>query len=132
ARTSCVPGVRVLDLTSYIAGPFCPLLLGDLGADVVKIETAEGDPFRMAAFAFVGWNRGKRSLVLDLKRAEGRDVFLDLARAADVVVDNFRGGVMERLGIGWEPVLALDPRAVYHSAAGFRASRTPPRLPSTS
>ena len=60
--TSCLAGVRVLDLTSYIAGPFCPLLLGDLGADVVKIETAEGDPFRMAAFAFVGWNRGKRSL----------------------------------------------------------------------
>src|SRR5262245_49563977 len=73
---TCLDGMRVLDLTSYIAGPFCPLLLGDLGADVVKVETAEGDPFRMAAFGFVGWNRGKRSLVLDLKRPDGRDVFL--------------------------------------------------------
>jgi crotonobetainyl-CoA:carnitine CoA-transferase CaiB-like acyl-CoA transferase len=116
---SCLAGIRVLDLTSYIAGPFCPLLLGDLGADVVKIETAEGDPFRMAAFAFVGWNRGKRSLVLDLKRAEGRDVFLDLARGADVVVDNFRGGVMERLGIGWERLSAENPRLVHTSITGY-------------
>ncbi|MBI2962414.1 MAG: CoA transferase [Deltaproteobacteria bacterium] len=116
---SCLAGMRVLDLTSYIAGPFCPLLLGDLGADVVKIETAEGDPFRMAAFAFVGWNRGKRSLVLDLKRAEGCDVFLDLARAADVVVDNFRGGVMERLGIGWDRLSAENPRLVHTSITGY-------------
>jgi crotonobetainyl-CoA:carnitine CoA-transferase CaiB-like acyl-CoA transferase len=116
---SCLEGIRVLDLTSYIAGPFCPLLLGDLGADVVKIETAEGDPFRMAAFAFVGWNRGKRSLVLDLKRAEGREVFLDLARAADVVVDNFRGGVMERLGIGWARLSAENPRLVHTSITGY-------------
>jgi crotonobetainyl-CoA:carnitine CoA-transferase CaiB-like acyl-CoA transferase len=116
---SCLAGMRVLDLTSYIAGPFCPLLLGDLGADVVKIETAEGDPFRMAAFAFVGWNRGKRSLVLDLKRPEGRDVFFDLARAADVVVDNFRGGVMERLGIGWGRLSAENPRLVHTSITGY-------------
>jgi crotonobetainyl-CoA:carnitine CoA-transferase CaiB-like acyl-CoA transferase len=116
---SCLAGIRVLDLTSYIAGPFCPLLLGDLGADVVKIETAEGDPFRMAAFAFVGWNRGKRSLVLDLKRAEGRDVLLDLARTADVVVDNFRGGVMERLGIGWDRLSAVNPRMVHTSITGY-------------
>src|SRR5262249_45301665 len=108
-----------LDLTSYIAGPFCPLLLGDLGADVVKIETTEGDPFRMAAYAFVGWNRGKRSLVLDLKRAEGRDIFLDLARGADVVVDNFRGGVMARLGIGWERLSAENPRLVHTSISGY-------------
>jgi crotonobetainyl-CoA:carnitine CoA-transferase CaiB-like acyl-CoA transferase len=112
-------GLRVLDLTSYIAGPFCPLLLGDLGADVVKVETAEGDPFRMAAFAFVGWNRGKRSLVLDLKRAEGREVFLDLARTADAVVDNFRGGVMERLGIGWDRLSAENPRLVHTSITGY-------------
>ncbi len=111
--------MRVLDLTSFIAGPFCPLLLADLGADVVKIETTEGDPFRMAAFGFVGWNRGKRSLVLDLKRAEGRDVFLDLARAADVVVDNFRGGVMERLGIGWDRLSAENPRLVHTSITGY-------------
>jgi crotonobetainyl-CoA:carnitine CoA-transferase CaiB-like acyl-CoA transferase len=126
---SCLAGVRVLDLTSYIAGPFCPLLLGDLGADVVKIESAEGDPFRMAAFAFVGWNRGKRSLVLDLKRTEGREVFLDLVRAADVVVDNFRGGVMERLGIDWERLSAVNPRLVHTSISGYGATGELASLP---
>src|SRR5262249_17290714 len=66
---ACLEGVRVLDLTNFIAGPVCPMLLADLGAEVVKIESADGDPFRLAAFAFLGWNRGKRALVLDLKCA---------------------------------------------------------------
>src|SRR5205814_419319 len=83
--------------------------LGVLGAEVLQAEAADGDPFRMAACGFVGWNRGKRSLVLDLKRAEGREVFLDLARRADVVVDNFRAGVMERLGLGWETLHDVNP-----------------------
>jgi crotonobetainyl-CoA:carnitine CoA-transferase CaiB-like acyl-CoA transferase len=117
--TTCLEGIRVLDLASFIAGPFCPMLLADLGADVVKIESRDGDPFRMAAFGFVGWNRGKRSLVLDLKRPAGRDVFLDLARAADVVVENFRGGVMERLGLGWETLRAVNPRLVHTSITGY-------------
>src|SRR5206468_9996778 len=107
---------------SFIAGPFCPMLLADLGAEVLKIEPADGDPFRMAAFGFVGWNRGKRSLVLDLKRAEGRDVFLDLARRDDVVVDNFRGGVMERLGLGWETLRGVNPRLVHTSVTGWGSS----------
>jgi crotonobetainyl-CoA:carnitine CoA-transferase CaiB-like acyl-CoA transferase len=119
---ACLEGIRVLDLTSFIAGPFCPMLLADLGADVVKVESADGDPFRMAAFGFVGWNRGKRSIVLDLKRAEGREVFLDLARGADVVVDNFRGGVMDRLGIGWETLAATNRRLVHTSITGFGSS----------
>src|SRR5207249_2007072 len=110
----------------FIAGPFCPMLLADLGAEVLKIESADGDPFRMAAFGFVGWNRGKRSLVLDLKRAEGRDVFLDLARRADVVVDNFRGGVMERLGLGWETLRGVNPRLVHTSVPGWGAAGPPP------
>ena len=75
------------------------MLLADLGADVVKVESHHGDPFRYAAFAFVGWNRGKRSLVLDLRRPEGQSVFRDLARTADVLVDNLRAGVLDRLGI---------------------------------
>ena len=119
---ACLDGVRVLDLTNFIAGPVCPMLLADLGADVVKIESAEGDPFRLAAFAFLGWNRGKRALVLDLKRAEGREVFLDLARQADVVVDNFRAGVMERLGLGWETLHDVNPRLVHTSITGYGSS----------
>jgi crotonobetainyl-CoA:carnitine CoA-transferase CaiB-like acyl-CoA transferase len=126
---TCLDGIRVVDLTSYIAGPFCPMLLADLGADVVKVESAEGDPFRMAAFGFVGWNRGKRSLVLDLKRAEGRDVLLDLARRADVVVDNFRAGVMQRLGVGWESLHAANPRLVHTSITGYGSTGPLAELP---
>ena len=119
---ACLEGIRVLDLASFIAGPFCPMLLADLGAEVVKIESPDGDPFRMAAFGFVGWNRGKRSLVLDLKRPEGREVFFDLVRRADVVVDNFRAGVMERLGFGWEALHAANPRLVHTSITGYGSS----------
>src|SRR6266581_1326234 len=119
---ACLEGIHVLDLASFIAGPFCPMLLADLGAEVLKIESADGDPFRLAAFAFVGWNRGKRSLVLDLKRAEGREVFLDLARRADVVVDNFRAGVMERLGLGWETLRGVNPRLIHTSITGYGSS----------
>src|SRR5207247_5161962 len=93
-----------------------------LGAEVLKIESADGDPFRLAAFGFVGWNRGKRSLALDLKRAEGREVFLDLARRADVVVDNFRAGVMERLGLGWETLRGVNPRLIHASITASRAA----------
>src|SRR5207247_1508642 len=105
-----------------LAGPVCPMRLADLGADVVKVESAEGDPFRMGAFGFVGWNRGKRSMVLDLKRAEAREVFRDLARQADVVVDNFRAGVMERLGLGWETLHDVNPRLVHTSITGYGSS----------
>jgi len=76
----------------------------------------------MAAFGFVGWNRGKRSMVLDLKRAEGREVFLDLARRADAVVDNFRAGVMERLGLGWETLHDVNPLLVHTSITGWGSS----------
>src|SRR5439155_8468610 len=83
----------------------------------------------MTAFGFVGWNRGKRSLVLDLKRPEGRDVFLDLARGADAVIDNFRAGVMERLGIGWDRLQAANPRLVHTSITGFGSSGPLAALP---
>jgi len=116
---TCLAGIRVLDVTSFIAGPFCPMLLADLGADVIKVEGPEGDPFRMTAFGFVGWNRGKRSIVLDLRRPAGRTAFLDLARTADVVVDNLRAGALERLGVGWEALSAANPRLVHTSITGF-------------
>jgi len=126
---ACLDGIRVLDLASFIAGPFCPMLLADLGADVVKVESPDGDPFRMALFGFVGWNRGKRSLVLDLKRSGARDAFLDLARSADVVVDNFRGGVMDRLGIGWEALTRVNPRLVHTSITGYGSTGPLASLP---
>src|SRR5262249_4257713 len=129
APGTCLEGIRVLDLASFIAGPFCPMLLADLGAEVLKIESPDGDPFRMAAFGFVGWNRGKRSIVLDLKRSEGRDVFLDLVRRADVVVDNFRGGVMDRLGIGWDVPGAVNERLVHTSITGYGSSGPLAALP---
>jgi crotonobetainyl-CoA:carnitine CoA-transferase CaiB-like acyl-CoA transferase len=114
-------GIRVLDLTSFIAGPLCPMLLADLGADVVKIEAASGDPFRVATFAFEGWNRGKRSLVLDLKSAVGAKAFLRLVERADVVVENFRPTVMPRLGLGYEILKKSNPRLIYTAVSGFGA-----------
>jgi crotonobetainyl-CoA:carnitine CoA-transferase CaiB-like acyl-CoA transferase len=105
------------------------MLLAELGADVVKIESLDGDPFRMTAFAFVGWNRGKRSIAIDLKRAEGRDVLLALARRADVVVDNLRVGTLERLGVGWEQLRSGNPRLVHTSITGFGLAGPLAQLP---
>jgi len=126
---ACLEGIRVLDLSNFIAGPFCPLLLAELGADVVKVEAPGGDPFRFQLFGFVGWNRGKRSLVLDLKRAAGHEVFLDLVRRADVVVENFRPGVMDRLGIGWDHLARLNARLVHVSITGYGSSGPLAALP---
>ena len=126
---SPLKGIRVLELGQYIAGPFAGQQLADLGADVVKIERPGiGDPFRMfiaagniAGYApnFVGFNRNKRSLSLDVQKPEGRDAFLRLAAGADVVVENLRAGVMDRLGIGYETMRAQNPRLVYCSISGF-------------
>ena len=119
--------VRVLDLGSYISGPCAAVLLAEMGADVVKVEPPAGDPFRKwesggLNATFVAFNRGKRSVVLDLKTDEGRARLLDLVRTADVVVENFRPGVMERLGIGWEVLSELRPELVHCSISGFGSS----------
>jgi crotonobetainyl-CoA:carnitine CoA-transferase CaiB-like acyl-CoA transferase len=116
--------VRVLDLGSYISGPCAAVLLAEMGADVVKVEPPAGDPFRKwesggLNATFVAFNRGKRSVVLDLKSDEGREHLLDLVRDADVLVENFRPGVMERLGIGWDNVSALRPELIHCSISGF-------------
>lgn len=115
-------GVRVIDLTSYIAGSLCPMLLADYGADVIKVESIEGDAFRTFGLGFLGWNRGKRGLALDLKREEARDILYRLVRGADVVVENFRTGVAERLGIAYERLSAINPRLVYCTLAGWGES----------
>jgi formyl-CoA transferase len=122
-------GVRVLDLTQVMSGPFCTMILADLGADVIKIENPDhGDQTRKSwgysvvgddSRAFLSLNRNKRSVVLDLKQESGRELFLELAQTADVVIENFRPGVAERLGVGYEAVNAVNPRIVYASISGF-------------
>ena len=120
-------GVRVLDLTRVLAGPFATMLLADLGADVLKIEQASGDDTRHFGPPFVGGestyflaiNRGKRSLVLDLKSPDGIAELLRLAARSDVLVENFRPGVLDRLGIGAKTLRALNPRLIVASLSGF-------------
>lgn len=123
-------GIRVVDLTSYIAGPFATMLLGDLGAEIIKIEPpGEGDPFRtwdkepkLYSPIFCSFNRNKKSLTLDLRSQEGKGIFLRLARDADVIVENFRPGVVDRLGIGYETVREINPKIVYCSISAFGQS----------
>jgi len=125
--SGALEGVRVLDLSQGAAGPTCAMLLGDLGADVVKVEPPGGEwgrglgpPFvGGVAAAFLGMNRNKRSIVVDLKRPEGREVVLRLAAASDVSLESFRPGVAERLGIGYEAMAARNPRLVYAAVSAF-------------
>lgn len=129
--TSALDGVRVLDLTQVMAGPYCTMQLGDLGADVIKVEPpGTGDlSRRMGGTAmqtagdgnapFLALNRNKRSIVLDLKNDDDRATFIALARTADVLVENFRPGVAKRLGLDYESMSARNPRLVYASISGF-------------
>lgn len=119
-------GIRVLDLSSYIAGPYGCTLLADLGAEVIKIESPAGDtlhkyPSTLAqeSRAFLGVNRSKRGLVLDLKQAEGLAALKTLVRQADVLVHNFRPSVPARLGIAWEQLKDVNPRLVYCAVTGY-------------
>ena len=119
-------GVRVLDLTRVMSGPFCTMLLGDLGADVIKVEAPEGDQIRRAgatrnglSWYFAQFNRNKRSLRLDLRQPAGRDVLTRLIERADVLVENFRPGVLARLGFDDARLRALRPSLVTCSINGF-------------
>jgi CoA:oxalate CoA-transferase len=119
-------GLRVIDMCTTIAGPYCARLLADAGAEVIKIEAPEGEltrtrpPIRNgASTSYGGLNAGKRSLVLDLKQPEAVDVVRRLAATADVLVENFRPGVMARFGLGHEGLLAANPRLVYCAISGF-------------
>ncbi len=121
-------GVVVLDCTQIMAGPFCTLLLADMGADVIKVENPNGgdDTRRMGPPFINGWsaaflaiNRNKRSLALNLRSEEGRGVFKALVERADVVVENFRPGAMERLGLGYEGLKNIKPSLIYCSISGF-------------
>ncbi len=117
-------GMLVLDLGQIYNGPYCGLLLGFMGARVLKIEAPEGDVVRrrkrhVEPYPLVMLNSNKESVVLDLKHPDGKALFLRLARQADVVVENFAAGVMDRLGLGWEVLSAENPRLVYGSGTGF-------------
>jgi CoA:oxalate CoA-transferase len=126
--TQPLKGIRVLDLTHVLAGPFCTQLLGDLGAEVIKIERpGVGDPTRrmpphihkdQSAY-FMALNRNKRSLTLDLKAPEGKEIFSGLARKADVVMNNFTPGTMEKLGLGFGDLKKLNPRIIWASVTGY-------------
>jgi crotonobetainyl-CoA:carnitine CoA-transferase CaiB-like acyl-CoA transferase len=111
-------GIRVVDLTSYIAGSYGAMMLADLGATVIKVESLEGDSFRELP-GFFGWNRGKRSIALNLKTPEGREIVERLAAEADVVMENWRPGVADRLGVGHAHLMARNPRLIYCSVTAF-------------
>jgi len=111
-------GVRILDLSWGIAGPLGVMLLAEQGADVIKVEPPGGDPFR-AYSGYAVWNRSRRSVTIDLKSSAGREAFARLVDDADVLVETFRPGVMDRLGIGYEAMHARNPRLVYCSCPGY-------------
>ena len=121
-------GISVLDLTRALAGPYCTLMLGDYGADVIKIEIpGSGDDTRKWGPPFVGdesayflsINRNKRSLTLNFKEEKARDIFLKLVKHADVVVENFTPGVMDRFGLGYDALKEINPGIVVCSISGF-------------
>lgn len=119
-------GVRVLDLTRYVAGPFCTLSLADGGADVLKIEPPGGDTIRHfpstlegGSRLFLGLNRGKRSLSIDLKKKRGREIVLRMSESADVFIEGNRPGVADELGLGYETLSQINPRLVYASISAY-------------
>ena len=134
--TGILNGVRVLDLSRMLSGPYCTMMLADHGAEVIKIESGTGDtsrangPFRdddpdhLWAGYFVSLNRSKKSVTLDLKTPDGKAAFCTLVRDADVLVENFRPGVMERLGLSYEYLATLNPRLVYGAVRGFGDPRS--------
>ena len=121
-------GLRVIELANYVTGPHAAALLADLGAEVIKLEEpVQGDPFRgygKGGYAppFRSVNRGKRSLALDLRSEEGKAIALELIDRADVFVENFRPGAVDRLGLGWDVLRERNPKLVYCSISGFGSS----------
>ncbi len=118
--TTALNRVRILDLTAGCAGPLGVLLLAEQGADVIKVEPPGGDPFRSYE-GYAVWTRSRRSVTCDLQSDEGRAAFLKLVTTADVVVESFRPGVMERLGVGWETLSAANPKLILASVPGWPA-----------
>jgi crotonobetainyl-CoA:carnitine CoA-transferase CaiB-like acyl-CoA transferase len=127
--TKPLVGIKVIELANFIAGPLCGTLLADMGADVIKVEPPKGDMSRATppirngeSVSFVALNRNKRSLVLDLKRPEAAEVLLNLACQSDVLIEAYRPGALEKLGLGSAQVKAVNPRIIYTSVSGFGQS----------
>ena len=124
-------GLKVIDFSQLLQGPYATQMLGDLGADVIKIERyGSGDIYRGMTFfnkwiaddespCFMAWNRNKRSIAIDMKKEEGKKIILQLIEQADIVVENFRPGVMERLGYGYTALKKINPKIIYCSASGW-------------
>ncbi len=124
--TGALSGLRVLDVTQVMAGPYCAMVLADLGADVIKVEPPAGDSTRQMPGAvgtdspsFNAVNRGKRSVVLNLKTAEGREACERLATRSDILIENYRPGVMDALGLGYDVLAAANPQLIYASISGY-------------
>ncbi|MCL2669368.1 MAG: CoA transferase [Syntrophaceae bacterium] len=125
--TGMLSDIKVLDLTTYLSGPYCTMILADMGADVMKLEspgtgchTRKNPPFINGESAyFMSLNRGKKGLTLNLKSKQGQEIFLRLVAESDVLVENFRPGVMQRLGFDYEQIAQVNPRIVYASISGF-------------
>lgn len=130
AKKAALDGVRILDFTQMMLGPLCTQTLADMGADVIKVERpGKGEWMRAMPMigefvggdsaAFLSFNRNKRSVAIDLKSPEGRAALMDLAKECDVVAENFRSGVMDRLGLGYEDFKAANPKIIYASGSGW-------------
>src|SRR5687768_13460478 len=121
-------GVKVLDFTQLMAGPSATMLLGDMGAEVIKIEQIEGELSRRLGAPlktiFLAYNRNKRSVSMDLKRREAQEIVHKLVADCDILVQGFSPGVMDRMGLGYEDLLKIQPRLVYASLSGFGDSST--------
>ena len=119
-------GINVLDLTRVVSGPFCTMMLADFGAEVIKVESFGGDPSRVTGITgkgenpyFVNLNRSKRSIVINLKTENGRGIIHRMVKWSDILVENFRPGVMDRLGLGYEQLKMINPRLIYAAVSGF-------------
>ena len=122
-------GIRILDLTRNIAGPVATMMAAEMGADVIKVEPPGGDEMRSwppfvdgQSVYFISCNRGKRSISLDLKSNEGKSIFLDLLKHADVLVENYRPNTLEKLGLGWDQLKLIHPKLVWVSVSGYGRS----------
>lgn len=127
-RYQALKGIRIIDLSQLAAGPLCSMMLADMGAEVIKIEIPDrGDSLRYwgtpyvgkDSVYFLGLNRNKKSVTLNLKKQKGKEVLFKMLRTADVLIENFRPGTMERLGLGYETVMSINPRIIYCQISGY-------------